>query len=63
MKIKDQTLAVIIAFIFGGLAVVIFVAGKNKIDYHYKCPAVVVSDGWGNNYCINPESDLLKGDK
>lgn len=63
MKIKDQTVAVVLAFIFGALAVVIFVAVKNDIDYHYKCPAVVVSDTWGNNYCINPESNLLKGDK
>jgi|APGre2960657373_1045057.scaffolds.fasta_scaffold372123_2 hypothetical protein len=63
MKIKEQTLVVLIAFLFGVLITVGVVCVKNKVDYHSKCPAVVVSDTWGNNYCINPESDLLKGDK
>ena len=63
MKIKDQTVAVILAFLFGIVLTVGFICVKNDIEYNGKCPALVVTDTWGHNYCINPESNLLKGDK
>jgi hypothetical protein len=56
---KDDIIMFLFGAFIGIVLTVLFVLVVNQMRFHAQCDGKVLSDSWGKEYCINPNS--IKG--